>query len=83
MGPLSDVIAKITAQMLMHNEVMSCMLFTWPIWVIDVLDLVLSRTITSIPNSLHSFRSFWHSSSIRQRFLWGRKAKGLTEFALL
>ena len=83
LGLLCEVTAEITAQMLMHREVMSCMLVTWPIQVIDVLDLVLWTSITSIPNLLQRFRSFWSSILIRQRFLCGRKAKGLMEFALL
>ena len=68
-GHVSVVMAEITAQMLMHSGVIYCMLLMVSMQAIPVLVLVLCESITSIPVSLLELKSFWHSASIREKFL--------------
>ena len=82
-GAESEVMAEITAQMLMHMDVMSLMFVMEPMRAIPVLILVLCESSTSIPSLLREFRSLEHCSSTSKRFLWGRKADGSTALASL
>ena len=77
------VMAEITAQMLMHRDVMSRMFVMEPMRAIPVIVLVLCKLSTSIPSSLREFRSLERCSSTRERFRWGRNAEGQMELALL
>ena len=70
-GAESEVVAEITAQMLMQRDVMSRMFVMDPMWVIPVLVLVLCKSSTSIPNLLQEFMSLERCSLTSKRFLWG------------
>ena len=82
-GAQSEVMAEITAQMLMHWEVMSRMFVMEPMRAIPVPVLVLCESSKSIPSSLRELRSLERCSLTSERFLWGRKADGSTALASL
>ena len=68
-GAVLEVMVEMTAQMLMHRDVMSRMLVMDPMRVIPVLILVLCESCMSIPRSLQQWRSLDHCSSTSDRFL--------------
>ena len=51
-GAVSEVMAEMTAQMLMHRDVMSRMFVMEPMCAIPVLIFALCKSYTSIPSLL-------------------------------